>query len=273
MEATTMATPPNPDAARPDRIALLRQIIELLAQTGPEQPTAVGISLLDGEVEFAVKPLDDADVVRALGGFHAPRSWEAFAVVAPGVAHRLDSGQSQRIVIGALAARDGFTATALTGLADPPSDGGDGRVLDACRRVLGLPTAPPTHGPELWAATHWVDAILGTVVGADLGQVPSWDTLRALDRGARYAGGPWSVVRRRCASGRLRIPSIDARGAAWMDDGMFSREALTAYPPITELVADLRQLLPWSTYEAVLRALCERLEASVPVRDRAAPAT
>jgi hypothetical protein len=264
MEAITVVTKPLSDSARPDRIALLRQIIELLAQTGPEQPTAVGISLLEGEVEFAVKPLDDSDVVRALGGFRAPPSWEAFAIVAPGVAHRLDSGTSQRVVIGALAASDGFTTTALTGLDDPPPDGGDGRVLDACRRVLGLPTPPPAHSPELWTATHWVDAILGTVVGADLGHVPSWDTLRALDRGARYAHRPWSMLRRRCASGELRIPSLDTRGAAWMDDGMFSREAITAYPPITELVADLRQLLPWSTYEAVLRVLCERLENAEP---------
>jgi hypothetical protein len=58
----------------------------------------------------------------------------------------------------------------------------------------------------------------------------------------------------------VRIPDISCTGARWMDDGMFSREALTAYPPITQLVADLRELLPWSSYEAMLQALCTRLE-------------
>jgi hypothetical protein len=249
----------------PDRAALLRQIVELLAQTGPTQPTAVGISLLDGEVELAIKPLDSPDVVRALAGFRAPAAWAAFAVVAPATARRVDGGGPQPVVIGALAARDGFTTSALAGLDPPGADGtgrddGEGRVLDACRRVLELTTAPPTHGPEWWAAMHWVDAILRAVLAADIGAVPTWSRLRRLDAGGPYACRPWSALRRACAIGRVRIPDLDRAGARWMDDGMFSREALSAYPALTQIVADLRELLPWSTYEAILEVLCDRLD-------------
>jgi hypothetical protein len=250
-----------PTARATDRAALLRQIIELLAQTGPGQPTAVGVVLDGDDIELAVKPLECGDVVRSLAGFRAPHGWTAFAVVASATAQRLDGSWSGQVVLGALAARDGLTTSAIVGLDDPQArDDGEGRILDACRRVLGLPTDPPVVAPAWWAATHWVDAIVAAVVGADLGATPSWPALRALDTGAIDAHRSWSALRRRCATGRVRIPGIDAQGAAWMDDGMFSREALSAYPSLTALVADLRELLPWSTYEAVLEALCDRLE-------------
>jgi hypothetical protein len=252
------------DPAR-DRVALLRQVIELLAQTGPSQPTAVGISLGGGDVEFAVKPLEHADVVRAVAGFRAPDAWHAFAVVAPGTARHLDGGPPRAVVVGALAARDGFTTSALVGVDDVDAsarDDGDGRVLDACRRVLGLPTPPPTIGPQWWAAVHWVERVLRAVLDAELGRAPTWPSLRRLDDGARYARRPWAALRRACAAGRVQVADIGRVDAAWMDDGMFSREALGGYPPLQQLVADLRELLPWSCYEQLLAALCERLEAT-----------
>jgi hypothetical protein len=85
--------------------------------------------------------------------------------------------------------------------------------------------------------------------------------VRRLDDGARYGRGPWSALRRACAAGCVDVADVDRAGAAWMDDGMFSREALGGYPPLTQMVADLRELLPWSCYEQLLGALCDRLEA------------
>jgi hypothetical protein len=258
---------PRPDSASPHR-ALLRQILELLVQAGPAQPTAVGIARPGDDVQLAVRPLDGPDVVDALTGYRAPTAWDAFAVVAPGTAHHVDGGPSRAVVLGALAARDGTTtATIVSAGGDDAgatvADEGDGRVLDACRRVLGLPTPSPAHGVAWWAAVHWVDAIARAVIGADLGTRPPWATLRRLDDGGRYATRRWSQLREACATGRVRIPELGAHAARWMDDGLFSREALAAYPPLRTVLADLRELLPRATYEQLLQALCDRLEPCV----------
>jgi hypothetical protein len=255
---------PSEDPSR-DRSALLRQLVELLTQTTPTGPTAVGVALLDGELELAITPLDDGDIVRALSGFRAPPAWDAFAVVAPATAMPVEGGPSRPVVLGVLAARDGTCASALV---DPVEHGGDidvrtdgdGRALDACRRVLGLATPPPVHRSICWAVTHWVDAVLAAVLDADLGETPPWHELRRLESRAAYAAASWAGIRAECIAGRVIIPSLPADTAAWMDVGMFARDALTAYPPIATMAADLRVLLPFATYEDVLREVCERLE-------------
>jgi hypothetical protein len=72
------------------------------------------------------------------------------------------------------------------------------------------------------------------------------------------------VVRGDAVAQRLHIPGIHADAARWMDDGMFSREALTAYPPTPELLDDLRALLPHGIYQRLLGVACARLEARLP---------
>jgi len=62
----------------------------------------------------------------------------------------------------------------------------------------------------------------------------------------------------------VTVPGIDADAARWMDDGMFSREAMTAYPPVHELLDDLRALLPDTVYQRLLAVACARLEAHLP---------
>jgi hypothetical protein len=258
------AVHPTDDPSR-DRPALLRQLVELLTQTTPTAPTAVGVALLDGELELAIKPLDDGDIVRALSGFHAPAEWDAFAIVAPATAKPVDGGAARPVVLGVLAARDGTCASALVdptqrdGEVDVCTDG-DGRALDACRRVLGLPTPPPAHRSICWAVIHWVDAVLAAVLEADLGETPPWHELRRLENRATYAAVSWAGVRAECIAGRVTIPSLPPETARWMDVGMFARDALSAYPPLATMVADLRVLLPYPTYEDVLREVCERLE-------------
>jgi hypothetical protein len=261
-----MATTENPTPA-PSRGALLHQITDLLTQTEPDAPTAVGIAFDGDEIELALKPLARGDVVDALAGFTAPPEWAAFALVAPATAHHLDRVTSQPAFLGVLAARDGTTASALRGStvelqvrAAGSSEAGDGRVLDACRRVLGLSTAAPVHAPQLWAAHHWADAVLAAVLAADLGARPSWPELAVLDPGVTARNLTWCTLRGRCAAGALRIPSLSPRAAAWMDDGMFSREALAGYPPLPSMVADLRELLPPEHHRALLLRLCDGLE-------------
>lgn len=272
----------------PSRDVLLQQLTDVLARSSHDGLTAVGVSFVGGgDIELALKELEGRDVVQALAGFRAPPDWDAFALVARAIARRIDGPSWPRTVtLAVLASRDGGTASAVRGLHDDGDDtggethdahldrlegahGGDGRVLDTCRRVLGLPTAPPTHSTAAWSVLHWVDAALGAVLAAELGTKPTWRELRRLDRGRRHVDWPWSWVRADCAAGRIEIPTISRGAAAWMDDGMFSREAMTAYPPITEMVADLRELLPRDTYNRLLAAICERMEPESTTADLA----
>jgi hypothetical protein len=56
-----------------------------------------------------------------------------------------------------------------------------------------------------------------------------------------------------------------------MDDGMFSREAITAYPPLLDMLTDLDALLPATTFDPLLDALCHRLRDPVPIRSASTP--
>jgi len=271
----------------PSRDVLLQHLTDVLARSGADGLTAVGVSFVGDDIELAFKRLDDHDVVQALAGFRAPPGWHAFAVVARGRAHRIDQpGRSSIVTVTVLASRDGGTASAIHGLHDDTTrtgrggrdlhrarlddtSGASGRVLDTCRRVLGLPTPPPDHRIELWSVIHWVDATLSAVLAAELGTRPSWNEIRRLDPGRRHAEWTWELLRADCAADRVEIPTISREAAAWMDDGMFCREAVTAYPPITEMIADLRELLPHDTYNRLLAAICERLEPDATTADLA----
>ena len=140
----------------------------------------------------------------------------------------------------------------------------DGRVVDACRRVLGLPTPPAPGSPQVWATVVWVDAVLAATLAADLGEPPGWHALAALDpldHAGDRAGLTWSLVRASCAAGLVVVPGVDAELAAWMDDGMFAREATAALPPLFDMLHDLRDLLAPHVLDHVLARVAERLAA------------
>jgi hypothetical protein len=256
----------------PSRDVLLRQLTDVLAQAQPDGPLAIGVSLHDGEIELAFKALGHGDVVEALAGYRAPDEWHAFAVAAPATAHHLDGRSDARhVTLTVMAVRDGTTANAmLTDDGGEPfgSPTGDGRLLDACRRVLGLPTPPPTQSVAAWSVMHWLDATVASVLRADLGHSLDWRGVRALDRGRHLVDASWAVVRGDVIARRLQVPGMTADRARWMDDGMFSREATTAYPPMPDLLDDLRALLDDGVYQRLLAVACSRLEARLAVPAR-----
>jgi hypothetical protein len=240
----------------------------VLLETEPHQPTAVGVAGLGtGAFELALRPLDGDDVVRALAGFCAPAAWQAFGIVAPARAQPLDTDDPPRpVVLAVFADRNGHRLDALKGFHGPgivPGEG-EGRLLDACRRVLGLPTPAVEHRVALWLAFDWLDRTLAAVLAADIGEPPDWPTIAALDPGPMYAGLSWAQLRHGCASGALAVLGVDPVGAEWMDDGMFSREAIAAYPPLLELLHDLSELLPTASYDLLLTAVAARLSARSP---------
>ena len=167
--------------------ALLPHLASLLTEVPLAEPVAVGVSWPHPghDVELAFRHLDCTDVVCALGGFVAPASWAAFGVVAPGLAHDLGAPDEPPVpvVACALVDRDGRVVSEVRDVLGEPCAGGasQGRVVDVCRRALGLPTDPPPFGTAVWHALQWVDRVLTAVLDADLGDVPSWDALDALD--------------------------------------------------------------------------------------------
>ncbi len=241
------------------------------------------------EIEFALHALGGADPVRALFGFHAPPEWAAFGVVAGGRARRSDPDQSGRaaaraaaddpdapVQFGILVSRSGLQVTRVQSAGRdlapidpvasiaPAPDQSRGRVPDACRRVLGLATAPPaTDSGELWALL-WLEAILADALVAP--ERRTWTEVVAAHPafGAVTAGAPaligaldgdvvalgqatrrawsWDRMLEAVRTGRLDL-GFDPVEAAWMDEGMFSREVLGLLPAVEDLFVDLECLL------------------------------
>jgi hypothetical protein len=258
---------------------LLPMLASLLTDVPIESPVAVGVRLLPDrgvgrtvadEIELHFRHLDCTDAVCALGGFVAPAAWQAFGIVAPGRSVPLDADgeplddPGTQVVAGTFVGRSGEVASQVrtaTGavLADGPADG---RVLDVCRRVLGLPTAAAAGSPQVWATVVWVDAVLAASLLADLGEPPRWPALAALDplgEAVDLGALRWPLVRASCAAGLVAVPGMSAELAAWMDDGMFAREAVSALPPLFEMLSDLRELLPPHEFERVVGRVGERL--------------
>ena len=266
------------------------------AATRPDDPTHTALVAVVGPlprvgadpVDLAVRPLD-GHPVDVLLGFVAPSDWSAIGVVAPATARHMGAdagvsppfGDGERIVMVHLLGRDGVGVSVgrradgsfWESSADPPEPGAEpepgatGRLDDVLRRVLGLPTRPPTVGPaELWARL-WLDRVL-----SDVGSRPdrewSWRSIAVLHPAAQLVvddlrgrlaevvqamprlaeilarGRSWDDLRLGYESGQWATPSIPPDLARWMDDGIFSRWLLAELPPCGEALVALRDLLP-----------------------------
>jgi hypothetical protein len=272
-----------PSCPPPSSGSSLHELACALLACDLPRPFAVGVEHLGSEPELVLQPLTASSPVASLLGVRAPAHWSAFGIVACGdarpVSHgavgdtsdhhtwsdplaRVAQGRAE-VAVAYLVDRRGAQGGAvqvLDGtmpLGDPYDTGMlGGRIPDVCRRVLGVPTRPPSDPvDELWCV-DWLDRVVEAVIGRDLGTaVPPWPVLRALWRGAPAVESPWAIVRRRVADGSLAVAGITPALAAWMDDGMFSREALAAYPERNELLVDLAELLPPRTMATLLATL------------------
>jgi len=276
---------------RPQLAHLLEGLVSAFADPllarGDALPVAVaviGADPVDAEVDLIL--LDSPDPAAELFGLVAPASWTAFGVVASGrvLSDGLDPAE---VLVGTLVSRRGQQVTltrAWPGSLEGPLDRSfetapdepSGRIPDACRRVLGLPTTPPRSGVlELWA-TLWLEGLLvsmlaepractwAEVVGRfpigvggrpSLGDDDATVTRRLLDAADSVDGWTWDELRQIHARGPIAALGIDPDEAAWMDDGMFSREVLGGLPPVGELATELTALLDARVMALVHRAL------------------
>ena len=209
---------------------------------------------------------DPADPLAPLIGFRAPSDWDAFGVAARGSLSTPSADPSVRLVH--LCDRHGTELTTwMHRGVRHTDDAALGRIPDLCKRVLGCPTAPPGVSTRALFAILWLTDVLAEVLDRELDDpLPGWDVVASL----HLAGGgvldlrelvrrgfaladecPWAILRRQTETGRLAIGGVEMAAAAWMDDGMFSRWVLGQHLDLTELVADLHELLPAATTDRI----------------------
>jgi len=228
----------------------LYELAELLHHLEPEGPCAVGVDAHDGHLELALRALDPDEPALALIGASAPDRWDAFGLRLAGQA-----GSVVHVV-------DRLGRQVSNGRGEPPPAAWPS---DVCRRVLGLPTRPPESTTADLLASWWLDAILGLILGTDLGQPPpDWPACRALlaglGEGSLASVGAlvsahfsWTDVHRWARTRPLCGMSCDT--AEWFDVGSYSRFVLGLYGPLGELRTDIGELVAPVTADALTEVL------------------
>jgi hypothetical protein len=292
---------PLPDAA-PDRLEAAADALGEMAVAVPGPAELVGLVDLaahgmpagPGEQPDAVTltALDGPDPVAALLGLRAPTELWAVGFVSAARAFPTDHhAEPTEGAVVHLVARDGTALTLLAApdhtrrLVGPSTEPQTGRVPDLCRRVLGLPTAPPPCG----LGPHFVDLWLARVVHAALGRpsltwaeaaalhpATDWVGLRTsapspadLVRATAEVDDPqlWETYRSVCQrGGRTPWDCLDEDGLAWLDAGSFARWMLGEAAPHPTVLEHLDAALP--------RATADKVFATVQLSPRAPwPAT
>jgi hypothetical protein len=267
----------------------------------------VSASDADTPGELAWFPIDPIHPLDLLLGFVAPVHWWALGVSSCGRQHPIGgdgrvvrSADSPRVRITVLIDRSGGGAgllrrgDELTTMPGPPG----GTVADACRRALGVGTAPPPSTTVgLWTRC-WLDRLVDTLAGSGgaggrgpgpptwhdvtrlhpassvvtarwsrLGFGPDADALADATRALADAW-PWARLRADPAVVDVPGPLPDARVAAWMDDGMWARWLLAAFPALDDLVDAACSLLPPNLAKAARQVVCasvgEAPSAAIP---------
>jgi len=164
--------------------------------------------------------------------------------------------------------RQGGSASVMRHAGEEPALGGpegQGRLVDVCRRALGLTTAPPPEeSTGLWALL-WLDGLLARAARGEklAGLVAAARAHPAIEMVAEREpelveeaahrlvrlgllfgqARNWSHLRRAAAAGTWTVEDLDADGAAWMDDGMFARWVTADFPLLDEYLVELDALL------------------------------
>jgi hypothetical protein len=246
-------------------------------------------------------PVVDVHPFDMLAGFTAPPHWRAVGVSSTAWAHRLDDdgrrlrdpGASRRVQATLLLDRAGGAAGVMRVAGDvvPLPGRPEGTIADACRRALGLPTAPPPPSTlGLWTL-GWLDRLVDVAGRADgSSRLRSWAQAAELHAAAGpRLGRPdappdpvalaaaaaalaeawtWSRLRAEPALADVPGPAIAAPLAAWMDDGMWARWLLARLPGEADLIAGVHALLPPALAgDVMLVVRAAAGEAAEPVSD------
>jgi hypothetical protein len=300
--------PPPPDRAL---AAHVETADATLAGRGARAPTSalLRVSALDAHPpgELACYPVDPIHPLDLLLGFVAPVHWWALGVSSSGLQHPI--GRDGRVVRSADSPRVRVTVRSgrgagllrrgdeLTALPGPP----DGAVADACRRALRLGTAPPPPttvglwtrcwldrmvaalaesggagggpGPRTWrdlTRLHPASSV-ATLRWSGLGLGPDADALADATRALADAW-PWARLRADPTAVDVPGPLPDARVVAWMDDGMWARWLLAAFPALDDLVDAACSLLAPNLARAARQVVLASIGGAASTRTPEEPA-
>jgi hypothetical protein len=256
--------------APPRHIDALARLID---EGTVDEPGHVLVHVADdgADLLLGVRPLDPGThPFTELAGCTAPPEWTMVGLRVRGTAHHLEGDHPPTSTSTTfLLSRDGAersvlrTGDSVRALPGPAT----GTLPDLCRRVLGLPTAPPppTTG-GLWTVA-WLDQLVDAwgdpARRAQLAS--SWEHVASLhpalgsagvdDPGradpaqlaalARAHADAWGWERLRHHPEALPLPDgqLPVDITTWMDDGFYARWAVGAFPPLTVLALDVLDLL------------------------------
>lgn len=221
-----------------------------------EQADAEGADV--GMKEIEGHPLN------TLLGFTAPPDWLAIGVVAEGWAASLDAGARpsqakgrMRMRSTTLVGRDGTVASGMRIAGEDFKQMGEGMgtILDALKRAVGVPTAPPEVPFEGWVARMLLMLVIGDPPRGHR-RVP-WTQLRpTLERYKELAEeGSWETLRGLAAKRDNVVTDLTRKEAAWMDEGMFSRWVVGGLPSYDHLLEEARKASTTEAFTQLRRQL------------------
>ena len=287
---TTHAHLPPVPLDADDRLVAIARALHDIAVDDPGPTDLVGIVDLasigvvpepGGRPDHLVlTTLDDPDPVASLLGRSSPDAFWAVGLVTGATARPLDGAPGaddatfvhlvdrRGVSVGVLSTQGARARTE-----GPTPEPARGRAADACRRMLGLPTAPPppdmtAHVVDLWLARttraaldqpglDW-PAVVRHNPAHDLAPGTAVPTPAAIARHTVAFGDQldWERYRQRCVdAGTTPFGELDGSVARWMDAGMFARWLLG-------------ESMPWSGHLDLLEGLlspgaADRLRAAV----------
>lgn len=232
-------------------------------------------------------PLEGSHPLDLLLGFLAPPHWRALGASFPSSARYLDDtghlvapdagGRPDDVTVTVLLDRSGGAVELMrrgdvvAPLPDPPQ----GEIADACRRALGLATAPPPATTLGLLTLTWLDRVVDHAGRAEaVSRLRTWAAVAQLHpagaaQGHRAAATrspvalaasaatlaeawPWARLRAHPSALALPGPQLSTAEAAWMDDGMWARWLLSRLPAVDDMVAAVHGLLSPAIAEGVV---------------------
>ncbi|KAA0232486.1 MAG: hypothetical protein JJLCMIEE_01402 [Acidimicrobiales bacterium] len=259
-----------------------RLIAEIDTLVPTTEPVLVGVTRAathdPGSAQFDPRrfPAGPRGAAHSMLGFCAPPHWDAVVAVLDGKARSLDGGNlpghTGPVRSYYLLDREARACSAIESERGSHIDlsGGHepvGVVVDACHRALGLACAHESRTTLHLLAAVWLNAIVVAATDPDLDAgLSCWRGVAALHPAAASPTGgggrfrpltperlasvavraalrlPFESIRTRCAHGDWPMADLSPTEAAWMDEAMFARWVLGAYPPLQESMADLESL-------------------------------
>ncbi len=279
-----------PRSARPRGPAeeRLQALARLVDETTADEPGHVAVhAATDGaEMVLGLLPLDaEVHPFPQLAGTTAPADWEVFGLRVRGRAVELDGERPAQATATTFVVDRTGAEWSVVRRADEILDlqgPAEGTLADLCRRVLGLPTAPPPCSTALLFVLAWFDRAVeawgdparrelstswtklaelhpAVALGADAASMADPDALATV---ACAHARAWSWARLRAEPGAAPLPSGDGLPVAvttWMDDGFYARWALGAFPPAAQIVHDLTGLVAPELRQPLLRTVAQML--------------